>query len=79
MIAEYLANLLNEFEKLKVRGLFSFLVNYPQTLIRATNVALVANTEIYATKNDSIVQYVAKLNKLEDVIREFNEHLKSTV
>ena len=43
MIAEYHVNLLNEFEKLKVRGLFSFLVNYPQTLIRITNVALVAN------------------------------------
>jgi hypothetical protein len=43
MIVEYLVNLLNEFEKLKERGLFSFLVNYPQTLIQRTNVALVAN------------------------------------
>jgi hypothetical protein len=43
MIVEYLVNLLNEFEKLKERGLFSFLVNYPQTLIQATSVAFVAN------------------------------------
>lgn len=34
---------------------------------------------IHPTENDSIVQYVAKLNKLEDVIREFKEHLKSTI
>ena len=33
----------NGFEKPKVRGLFSFLVKYPQTLIRATSVAFVAN------------------------------------
>jgi len=34
---------LNCFEKAKVRGLFSFLVKYLQTLIRATKVAFVAN------------------------------------
>lgn len=36
----------NCFEKAKVRGLFSFLVKYPQTFIRATSVAFVANSDI---------------------------------
>jgi len=40
----------NGFEKPKVRGLFSFLVKYPQTLIRATSVAFVANKRINAPK-----------------------------
>ena len=34
---------LNRFEKLEARGLFSFLVKYLQTFIRAASVAFVAN------------------------------------
>lgn len=48
----------NCFEKAKVRGLFSFLVKYPQTFIRATSVAFVANgTAIYlvAITNHKII------------------------
>ena len=33
---------------------------------------------LHKTENDSILQFVQKLDKLECIIRDFKEHLKST-
>ena len=33
---------------------------------------------LHKTENDSIPQFVQKLDKLEHIIRDFKEHLKST-
>lgn len=34
---------------------------------------------LHKTENDSIYQFVQKLDKLENVIRDFKEHLNSTI
>jgi len=61
----------NCFEKAKVRGLFSFLVNYPPNFIRTTSIAFVANEWLY--------DFVAFRNELYNVLADCMDDLTNNV